>query len=77
MASIGHPIVGDTLYGGKPVSEADLTGAGRHRAADRTIRHFTLRRIRLVHPIREKPLEVEAPLPETMERILELLGTGE
>lgn len=74
MASLGHPIVGDVMYGGKPVSEADLTGAGDTAPL---IVHQALHagRIRLMHPIREKPLEVEAPLPENMRRILELLGT--
>jgi 23S rRNA pseudouridine1911/1915/1917 synthase len=72
MMSIGHPIVGDALYGGKPVSEFDLSGAGSRLPV---IRHQALhaRRIRLMHPIRETPLELEAPLPPDMRHILELL----
>lgn len=72
MASIGHPIVGDVLYGGRPVSECDILGSG---GTEPLIAHQALhaRRIRLVHPFTEKPLELEAPLPENIRRILELL----
>lgn len=72
MSSIGHPIVGDAIYGGHHITEFDLSGNG-----DRTplITHQALhaRRIRIIHPIHETPLEVEAPLPPHITRILELL----
>jgi len=72
MSSIGHPIVGDTLYGGRLVSERDLAGSGN---ADPIIEHQALhaRRLRLMHPIREVPLELEAPLPSNIQLILDLL----
>ncbi len=72
MSSIGHPIVGDALYGGHQVSEFDLAGQG---SGEPLIKHQALhaRRIRLVHPIRETPLELEAPLPPNIQRILDLL----
>lgn len=72
MASIGHPIVGDALYGGHPISEFDLSGQG---SSEILIGHQALhaRRLKLMHPILEKPLELEAPLPENIRRILELL----
>jgi 23S rRNA pseudouridine1911/1915/1917 synthase len=72
LSSIGHPIVGDSLYGGHPLSERDLAGCGE---ADPIITHQALhaRRIRLMHPIRERPLEIEAPLSAPIERILKLL----
>lgn len=72
LASIGHPMVGDILYGGHAVSEVDLTGQG----ADEVLLDFQAlhaRRIRLMHPIQEKPLEIEAPLAGHIERILALL----
>ncbi|MFQ5462195.1 MAG: RluA family pseudouridine synthase [Phycisphaerae bacterium] len=73
MASIGHPMVGDTLYGGKFVSEHDLIGQGSDKPL---ITHQALhaRRLRLMHPIREEPLEIEAPLPANIVRLLELLA---
>lgn len=72
MASLGHPIVGDTLYGGHPVSEHDLAGQGSEIPL---IAHQALhaRRIRLVHPIHERPMEIEAPLPDDIRRLIELL----
>ena len=75
MASIGHPLVGDTLYGGKPASEFDLTGKGD---TEPLILHQALhaRRLQLVHPIREKPLVVEAPLPANILQILDLLESA-
>ena len=75
MSSIGHPIMGDTLYGGRPVSEADLTGAGSTEPLI-TYQALHARRLRLVHPIREKPLELEAPLSPQLQRILDLLEGG-
>ena len=72
MSSIGHPIVGDKLYGGRPVSEFDLTGSG---STEPLIEHQALhaRRLALTHPILEKPLVLEAPLSPRITHILELL----
>ncbi|MFQ5494762.1 MAG: RluA family pseudouridine synthase [Phycisphaerae bacterium] len=69
LASIGHPIVGDALYGGRCVSEADLSGSG---STEPLIQYQALhaRRMKLVHPILEKPLELEAPLSPVIEDIL-------
>jgi 23S rRNA pseudouridine1911/1915/1917 synthase len=72
MASLGHPILGDTLYGGRAVSEHDLTGAGSDAPL---IEHQALHAhsLRVVHPINERPIEFTAPLPANMLRILDLL----
>jgi 23S rRNA-/tRNA-specific pseudouridylate synthase len=72
MASIGHPMAGDNLYGGRPVSECDIAGAG---SSEPILSQQALhaRRLRIMHPILEKPLELEAPLPAPMNRLIELL----
>lgn len=72
MASLGHSIAGDALYGGTPVSERRLTGSG---SDEPFLTHQALhaRRIKIMHPIKEKPLQIEAPLPAKIARILELL----
>ncbi len=72
MSSIGHPIVGDRMYGGRPVSEMDLAGSGDTQPL---IEYQALhaRRLRIMHPILEKPLELNAPLSPLIERIVELL----
>lgn len=81
MMSIGHPIVGDRLYGGEWVSERDLASAAKEGAAGDggdaapLITHQALHaaRLQFVHPIRETPLDFAAPLPENMRRIVDLL----
>ena len=72
MASIGHPIAGDKLYGGHPISEMDLAGSGDPTPI---IEHQALhaRRLRFIHPILEKPVELEAPLPPNITHLQDLL----
>jgi 23S rRNA pseudouridine1911/1915/1917 synthase len=72
MSSIGHPIVGDKLYGGSPVNEADLVG---HGSPEPLIEYQALHAMSLSfnHPIREKPMLVEAPLSPLIQRIVDLL----
>jgi 23S rRNA pseudouridine1911/1915/1917 synthase len=72
MSSIGHPMMGDAMYGGRVVSEHDLTGAGDFEPL---IGYQALhaRLLQLNHPILEKPITFEAPLPETITRILGVL----
>lgn len=74
MSAIGHPMIGDSHYGGHFVSACDLSGGG---STEPLIDHQCLhaRRIRFRHPIREVPMTIEAPLPERFRHILELLET--
>lgn len=73
MASIGHPVVGDTLYGGA----GQLTAAphGRHGKAEperiRLGRNFLhAARLELMHPLSREPLALEAPLPPEFAELL-------
>lgn len=72
MSWLKHPIVGDKLYGGKPVSELSLTGAG---SAEPIFQHQALHawRIEFRHPISEQRLTLEAPFPEPLRRLVTLL----
>ena len=72
MSAIGHPLMGDTLYGGHLFSEKDLTGAGSDKPL---IEHQSLHaaHIKFIHPIKEEPMEIEAPLPDRLRRIVDLL----
>ena len=72
MASIGNPMLGDTHYGGHLFSEADITGGG---STDPLINHQCLHawRIEFSHPIKERPIVVEAPLPSSIQVILDVL----
>lgn len=72
LSHIGHPIVGDTMYGGRVVSEQSLIGTG----SDAPLIEFQALhayRLKFTHPIKEEKLEIVAPLPENMQRIIELL----
>lgn len=71
LSSIGHPVVGDTLYGAPlhilPRLEAPATRSQKEAAAQDTVtlgRNFLhAARLQLVHPETEQPLKLEAPLP--------------
>ena len=58
LASVGHPLLGDTVYGSKkPVP--GLAGQCLHA-----------RRLRFVHPSTGELVELECPLPEWFQKIL-------
>ena len=67
MSSLGHPLLGDGVYG----------GAGtRFEGAHRSLIHgqcLHAGHLRLIHPRTEQQMEFEAPMPEDMQRVLELL----
>ncbi|MCC5843927.1 MAG: RluA family pseudouridine synthase [Verrucomicrobia bacterium] len=66
MAHIGHPVLGDTVYGGR---FAQLGGRWPH--APRQMLHAF--RLRFAHPKHKELLSLEAPLPSDMRDYLELL----
>ncbi len=72
MSYIGHPMAGDTFYGGHYVSEVHLTGAGSDLPLtnQQALHAF---RIRFKHPILETNMELEAPPPEDLSRLIRLL----
>ncbi len=61
MASIGHPLLGDTVYGSKKPWPG-LAGQCLHA-----------RKLRFVHPATGEPVEVECPLPDWFEKVLKQL----
>ena len=58
MASIGHPLLGDTVYGSKKPWPG-LAGQCLHA-----------RKLRFLHPTTGEPVEVECPLPDWFQRVL-------
>lgn len=74
MSHIGHPMLGDTFYGGHLFSERDITGSGSDEPliAYQALHAF---RIRFRHPITEEMMQIEAPPNPTLQQILELLRT--
>jgi 23S rRNA pseudouridine1911/1915/1917 synthase len=71
MASIGHPVVGDTLYGGTAnLTEQDAAQTTRvvrkkkepeRLKLDRNFLHAA--KLEFAQPLTGKPLQLEAPLP--------------
>jgi 23S rRNA pseudouridine1911/1915/1917 synthase len=68
LASSGHTVAGDVLYGAPAVLRG-YVGTVQHTASlDRHFLHsFGLQ---FEHPITHKPVELEQPLPEQLERFL-------
>lgn len=65
LAAVGHPLVGDTRFGGRPPSEG---------APARYLLHS--RSLRLLHPRLKCSMELIAPLPGDFEELLERLAAG-
>lgn len=65
MASIGHPLLGDGLYGAK-CPDKGLEGQCLHA-----------RRLHLIHPMTGEELRFESALPEYFISVLDKLGTIE
>ena len=68
LASIGHPVMGDDVYGG---------GGGRRIAGLAPKRHF-LHAAWLVfqHPITGVPMDIRSPLPDDLTHSLRAIGEG-
>jgi len=80
MASIGHPVVGDTLYGAsgqltdQVAAQAAQSKAARRRAEPERLklgRNFLhAARLEFKHPVTGRLLQLEAPLPQELEKFL-------
>ena len=88
MASLGHPVVGDTLYGAPAeIHLAPATGRAhtpRRKAAEPGAAQPTLQlhrnflhaaELALAHPVAGRPLEFQALLPDELEQFLKQLTT--
>jgi len=74
MSHIGHPIIGDPMYGGHLITEAQLTGkADDPDQAIISRQALHAYQISFLHPIREQPMTLQAPLPEDFRTARELL----
>jgi 23S rRNA pseudouridine1911/1915/1917 synthase len=64
MTAIGHPMVGDTMYGGRPLQSADFTFARQ------ALHAFE---ISFVHPVTLNTMTLSAPLPPDLDALLKHL----
>jgi 23S rRNA pseudouridine1911/1915/1917 synthase len=79
MASIGHPVVGDTLYG----APAKIPAIAPRKKGDPEPEILTLKRnflhaaeLEFTHPVAGKLLSLQSPLPEELIKFLHMLRTG-
>jgi 23S rRNA pseudouridine1911/1915/1917 synthase len=80
MASLGHPVVGDTLYGAAgQLTDQVASNAAQSKAARRNADPERLKlgrnflhaaQLEFAHPLTGKPLQLEAPLPEELDTFL-------
>ncbi len=77
LSDLGHPVIGDEMYGGKTQKLAGLSPRHRKIAIhlldmiDRQALHCS--EMRFDHPVTREPMRVIAPLPEDMNRLVEHL----
>ena len=76
LSSIGHPVVGDTLYG----APAHLSIPGTRKKSDPPAETISLNRnflhaaeLEFAHPRTGKPLRFEAPLPAELQEFVEII----
>ena len=68
LASIGHPVMGDDVYGG---------GGGRRIAGLAPKRHFLHAAwLAFQHPITGAPMDIRSPLPDDLTHSLRAIGEG-
>ena len=73
LAAIGHPVLGDRLYGARKGRALPASGPGR--AFGRQALHAA--ELTLAHPATGEPLRVVAPLPADLRQLLSALrGTS-
>jgi 23S rRNA pseudouridine1911/1915/1917 synthase len=65
MAFLGHPVVGDSVYGRTPRASRPDREPGRHLLHAAELRFF--------HPLQGKPTRIRSPLPDDMRSFLKHL----
>ncbi len=68
LSSIGHPVVGDKVYGGRREGKFGVSGFGFRVKAERQVLHAW--KLGLYHPRTDEWMEFEAPLPADFTRCL-------
>jgi 23S rRNA pseudouridine1911/1915/1917 synthase len=69
LASVGHPVMGDDVYGG---------GGGRKMVGLEPRRHFLHAAwLQFNHPITGTPMDIRSPLPDDLRNSLRKIGEGE
>ncbi len=76
MAALGHPVAGDPCYGGRGGVSHGPTAALRRRVREVIARQaLHACRLELQHPLDQRPMRWDSPLPEDMQALLALLDS--
>ncbi len=70
MQNIGHPLVGDPVYGGKPKKTQPAVGQLLIRFTRQALH---AQKLALTHPQSKQPMQWEASLPDDMDQLLQTL----
>jgi 23S rRNA pseudouridine1911/1915/1917 synthase len=71
LAALGHPIVGDAVYGGRNRRARGVSDAVAAALAACPRQALHARRLRFAHPRDGRTVEVEAPLPDDLRRVID------
>ena len=74
MQSLGHPVVGDTLYGAPHIIRGLAHEADLELSLDRNFLHAT--HLSFTHPQTNKPMDLDAPLPAELDTFLSAIRAG-
>ncbi len=74
MTHLGHPLVGDPMYGRKSIPQKAVTASQYEalKAFNRQALHA--QSLSLRHPVTDEPMSWQVPLPEDLLHLLEILG---
>ncbi|MYH70927.1 MAG: 23S rRNA pseudouridine(1911/1915/1917) synthase RluD [Gammaproteobacteria bacterium] len=74
MAHLGHPVIGDPVYGGRKRYAKNVSAALREALAAFPRQALHALRLELRHPVTGESLELEAPLAADMAELLDRLS---
>jgi 23S rRNA pseudouridine1911/1915/1917 synthase len=74
MQSLGHPVVGDTLYGAPHIIRGVAPEPGLELSLDRNFLHAA--HLSFTHPQTSKPMDIDAPLPAELDTFLSAIRAG-
>lgn len=74
LAAIRHPVIGDPLYGGRK-KRGRLPDSVKGKAAQPGRQMLHAYKITFIHPRTNQPMTIEAPMPEDMIRLADVLGS--
>lgn len=73
FASIMHPIVGDSVYGGKRLPQKDLTEEGKQAILNFNRQALHAEKLSFTHPFTNEEMTFIAPLPQDFAELLAML----